>query len=74
MSNDWTAALEIGEAGAKLIGFVVELIQKALKGDQGAQRKLKRVEQILTTKSPTETAFERADEVAAGKPSGGDAA
>ena len=68
MSDPWTTAVEIVKAGAQLIGIVADLINRAANGDDEAIEKLKRVEQILSPVSPTERAFERAADIASGKP------
>lgn len=68
MSNPWATAIEIVKGGAKLLGIVIKLIDDALNGDDEAVAKLKRVEQILSPTSPTESAFKRAADIAAGKP------
>lgn len=69
--NDWTTAVEIAKGGAQLIGIIIDLIHKALDGDDEAVTQLRRAEDILTPKSPTEEAFERVDAIADSKPSRG---
>lgn len=69
MSNELQKAIEIGKIAARVLGAVVSLIKQAGDGDEDAIAELKRVDQVLTPTSPTESAFERADEIAAGKPS-----
>jgi hypothetical protein len=69
MSDPVTTAIEIAKAGAQLLGVVIKLIDDAMNGDDEAISKLKRVEQILSPTSPTESAFKRAADIAAGKPS-----
>lgn len=68
MSDTVTSAIAIAKGGAELLGVVVKLIDQAINGDGRALAKLKRVEQVLSPTSPTESAFARADDIAAGKP------
>ena len=72
MSVDWSSAIEIAKGGTELVSVIVKLIRDALDGNEEAAAKLKRVDQVLTPRSPTEEAFDRAAEIAAGKPSRND--
>ena len=56
------------QAGGTLVGWVIDLIRKAVTGDREALEKLKRVDDVLSDESPTGKAFKRVDEIAAGKP------
>lgn len=56
--------IEIAKAGATVVGWVVDLVKKAIEGDPAAHTKLRRVEAILSPVSPTESAFKRMDEIA----------
>lgn len=67
--SDWSTALNIADKGAKLVTTIASLISDALNGDDEAINKLRTVDQILSPESPTEQAFERADQIAESKPS-----
>lgn len=67
--SDIQAGSDIATAGVGLIAKIVELIIAATKGDKEAFASLKRVDAILSPISPTEAAFARAGDIAAGKPS-----
>lgn len=66
--SDWSTAIETAAGVARIIASVIKLIDEAINGNDDAIDKLKRVEQILSPTSPTERAFERASDLAAGKP------
>ncbi len=65
--SDWSTALSIAEGGAKLVSTIANLINDAVNGDEEAISKLRTVDQILSPESPTEQAFERADQIAESK-------
>ena len=65
--TDWAQAIKTAEGIANILSVVVGWIVKAVAGDNEAIEKIKRVEQILTPKSPTESAFARAADIAARK-------
>jgi len=64
--------IELGKAGIGLIGLIIQAVKDAEQGDEEALAKLERVEDVLSPNSPTERAFKRAAELAAGKPSRGE--
>jgi len=69
MSTDtWKTALDIGSVIARVIGAVIDLAKRAMAGDDQAEARLRRVDAILTPTSPTEEAFQRAEDAAAAKP------
>ena len=67
-----SGAIAIGQVVAKLVGAIIDLWRKHEQGDLEALSKLKRVDEILSKDSPTESAFKRYDELVASKPSRGD--
>lgn len=65
--NPLGTGIAIAEAGAKLLGVIIDLIRRAMDGDDEALKNLKRVDEILSPSSPTERAFKRFDDIAASK-------
>lgn len=63
----YTPGVDTVTAGMNLLTIVLQLIQKALAGDRGAQERLRRVEEVLID-SPTEAAWANALEKAKRKP------
>lgn len=69
MSDPFSTAVAVAEAGGKLLATIVGLIDQAMKGDDEAIAKLKNVDDVLSPESPTERAFERYDRLRDAKPS-----